>query len=155
MKLSALELRLPPPLVGLVVAAAMWALASWGGSLGWSADLRLGAAAVLASLGLGLDMGGLVAFLRRHTTINPLRPANSSALVTGGVYRFTRNPMYLGMACLLSAWAVWLGSLAGFAGPLVFVLYITRFQIRPEERILGGLFGQAFTDYCARVHRWI
>jgi protein-S-isoprenylcysteine O-methyltransferase Ste14 len=155
MNLDALELRVPPPVVGLLVAAAMWGLAPWGLPMAWPPGLRMGAAVVLVALGLVLDMSGLVAFVRRHTTINPLRPANSSALVTGGVYRFTRNPMYLGMACLLSAWAVWLGSLAGFAGPLVFVLYITRFQIRPEERILGGLFGQAFTDYCERVRRWI
>jgi protein-S-isoprenylcysteine O-methyltransferase Ste14 len=155
MNLDALELRVPPPVVGLLVAAAMWGLAPWGLPMAWPPGLRMGAAVVLVALGLVLDMSGLVAFVRRHTTINPLRPANSSALVTGGVYRFTRNPMYLGMACLLSAWAVWLGSLAGFAGPLVFVLYITRFQIRPEERILGGLFGPAYTDYCARVRRWI
>ncbi len=155
MNLDALELRVPPPVVGLLVAAAMWGLAPWGLPMAWPPGLRLGAAVVLVTLGLVLDMSGLVAFVRRHTTINPLRPTNSSALVTGGVYRFTRNPMYLGMACLLSAWAVWLGSLAGFAGPLVFVLYITRFQIRPEERILGGLFGPACTEYCARVRRWI
>lgn len=93
--------------------------------------------------------------MRRHTTINPLSPRKSTALVTGGVYRFTRNPMYLGMACLLTAWAVWLAALLAFAGPVLFVLYITRFQIRPEERVLTELFGLPYTDYTQRVRRWL
>lgn len=123
--------------------------------MGGSADIRHGLAVALGLIGLALDMSGLVAFLRRHTTINPLRPAKTSALVTGGVYRFTRNPMYLGLACLLTAWALWLGAWQSFAGPLVFVAYITRFQIRPEERALSRLFGVAYSDYIARVRRWL
>lgn len=150
-----LELQIPPPVVGLVMAVAMWGLAPFGPGLGVPESLRLWVALALGCVGGGLDMSGLIAFVRRRTTVNPLKPARTSALVTGGVYRITRNPMYLGMACLLSAWAFWLGAWWPLLGPVAFVLYITRFQIRPEERALTTLFGRAYTDYTARVRRWL
>jgi protein-S-isoprenylcysteine O-methyltransferase Ste14 len=85
-----------------------------------------------------------------------LQPAQAASMVTSGVYRFTRNPMYLGMFCLLAAWAAWLGRLAPLlAGLPAFVLYMNRFQIRPEERALEQRFGAAFREYAARVRRWI
>ena len=103
---------------------------------------------------MGFDLLGLLAFFRRGTTINPLRPAKASALVTGGIYRITRNPMYVGMAFLLAGWAVWLGALWPFLGPVLFVAYLTRFQILPEERILRGKFAE-FDAYATRVRRWL
>ena len=150
-----LELKIPPPVVALLLGAAMWWLAPMGPATPWPEAMRIGLAVPLALLGLSLDFSGLVAFVRRHTTINPLSPLRSTALVTSGVYRWTRNPMYLGLACLLTGWAVWLGAWFAFAGPVLFVLYITRFQIRPEERVLSQLFGSAYTDYTRRVRRWI
>jgi protein-S-isoprenylcysteine O-methyltransferase Ste14 len=150
-----LELKVPPPVVGLVLGLAMWGLAPLGPALGLPDPLRLWLALAIGGMGGALDLSGLIAFVRRHTTVNPLKPAKASALVTRGVYRFTRNPMYLGMACVLVAWALWLGALLPWLGPVAFVLYITRFQIRPEERILTGLFGQPYTDYTQRVRRWL
>jgi protein-S-isoprenylcysteine O-methyltransferase Ste14 len=154
-RLHWLENRVPPPVVGLLRAAAMGWLAPnvpvLDGPPAWRAGLALG----LVVVGGGFDMAGLWAFRRQRTTVNPLRPANASALVTGGVYRITRNPMYVGMACFLLAWAVWLGSLVAFLGPVAFVAFITRFQIRPEERVLAGLFGADFTNYTRRVRRWL
>ena len=100
-------------------------------------------------------MSGILAFRASRTTINPLKPERSSSLVVGGIYRITRNPMYVGMAFLLLAWAVHLSAWLSFTGILAFVLYITRFQIRPEERALQRIFGEAFNAYCARVRRWL
>ncbi|MBT9553679.1 MAG: isoprenylcysteine carboxylmethyltransferase family protein [Hydrogenophaga sp.] len=150
-----LELKVPPPVVGLVVGVAMWFLAPLGPGLAVPDPARLWLALAVAAVGAGFDLTGLIAFVRRHTTVNPLRPTNTSALVTSGVYRITRNPMYLGMACLLTAWAVWLGALWPWLGPVAFVLYITRFQIQPEERVLTTLFGEAYTAYTRRVRRWL
>jgi protein-S-isoprenylcysteine O-methyltransferase Ste14 len=90
-----------------------------------------------------------------RTTTNPLKPANASALVVRGIYRVTRNPMYLGLAALLAAWAIYLSSLAALAVLPLFVLYINRFQIAPEERALRSRFGAEFEAYRARVRRWI
>lgn len=150
-----LELKVPPPVVALLIGAAMWWLAPMGPAMPGPEAMRIGLAVPLALLGLSLDFSGLVAFVRRHTTINPLSPRKSTALVTSGVYRWTRNPMYLGLACLLTAWAIWLGAWFPFAGPVLFVLYITHFQIQAEERVLSQLFGSAYTDYTRRVRRWI
>jgi protein-S-isoprenylcysteine O-methyltransferase Ste14 len=150
-----LELKVPPPVVALLLGLVAWWLAPQGPAIAWPEWLRQGLAAALLLTGGSLDFSGLVAFVLRHTTINPLRPRRSSALVTTGIYRVTRNPMYLGLVCLLSAWAVWLSALLPWAAPVLFVLYITRFQIRPEERVLTELFGQPYTDYTQRVRRWI
>ncbi len=153
--MNALELKIPPPVVALLLALAMWALVALGPALPWPEGIRRVVALVLALVGASFDFMGLVAFLRRHTTINPLRPANASALVTSGIYRVTRNPMYVGLVSFLTAWAVWLGAWLAFAGPVVFVLYITRFQIQPEERVLTTLFGDTYTAYTRRVRRWL
>lgn len=153
--MKALELKIPPPVVALLLALAMWQLAALGPALPWPEGTRRGVALALALLGASFDFAGLIAFLRRHTTINPLAPRKTTALVTTGIYRFTRNPMYVGLVMFLTAWAVWLGAAWPLLGPVVFVLYITRFQIQPEERALAGLFGEAYTAYTRRVRRWI
>jgi len=150
--LKALELKVPPPIVAIAAGWLMWVLA--GGAPAGAGD-RAGLAIGLAVLGACLDIAGLVAFRRARTTMNPLRPQASTALVRGGIYRFTRNPMYVGLLTILLAWAAYLGSLAALAGLPAFVLYIDRFQIRPEERILAGLFGDEFAAYCRAVRRWL
>lgn len=149
-----LEHRIPPPLVGLITAVLMW----WGSgmpALHWPGGLRGGVVALLLAAGAGFDLAGLLSFRASRTTINPLRPEKASALVTGGVYRVTRNSMYVGMACLLTAWALVLSDWPALLGPAGFVLYITRFQIRPEERALQGLFGEEYRAYMVRVRRWL
>ena len=150
-----LEHRIPPPLVGLVIAAAMWAVAALPPALAVAPGPRQVLVGLLVVAGLAFDLCGFIAFRRLRTTVNPLRPENASALVTGGVYRFTRNPMYVGMALLLTAWAVQLSSPWAFVGPVAFILYINRFQIVPEERALRELFGEAWAAYAARVRRWL
>jgi protein-S-isoprenylcysteine O-methyltransferase Ste14 len=142
--------------VGALLAVAMWLLAQIPPSLPpLPHGARVGAAVLLAATGIAFDVLGLLAFLRSRTTVNPLRPEKTSALVTGGVYTIKRNPMYVGLALLLTGWAVYLGALWPFAGPALFVLYIDRLQIRPEQRALERLFGAQYTAYAARVRRWL
>ena len=150
-----LEHRVPPPIVGLAVAMAMWLLARLPPGFHLATWLREAAALLLVAAGVTFDFLGILAFLRQRTTVNPLRPQNASALVTGGVYRVTRNPMYVGMALLLTAWAVQLSSAWPFLGPAAFVLYMNRFQIAPEERAMHALFGESWSAYAARVRRWL
>jgi protein-S-isoprenylcysteine O-methyltransferase Ste14 len=110
---------------------------------------------ILCAAGAAIALGGVLSFVRAKTTVNPLKPESSAALVSTGVYSFTRNPMYLGMALVLLAWAAYLYSIWALAGPALFAGYITRFQIVPEERALGGLFGDRFASYKKRVRRWL
>lgn len=153
--MTSLDHKIPPPVVGALVAGGMWGLSPFASSLALPSTVRTVAVAVLLVAGLAFDLLGLLAFRAARTTVNPLAPGRAAALVTGGVYRITRNPMYLGMALLLLAWAVYLSAWPAFAGPVAFVLYITRFQIRPEERVLQAKFGDAFTHYAERVRRWL
>jgi len=153
--MRALELRIPPPVVAILIAAAMWGVSSHQPSLSLVPTMRQFLAAVLAVVGVSFDLLGLLAFHRSRTTINPMNPSKSSALVTGGVYRVTRNPMYVGLALLLTAWAVHLSALWPFAGPVLFVIYMNRFQIGPEERVMRSKFGEEYAAYAARVRRWL
>ena len=154
-KVRFLELRIPPPLVGIAVAAVMWAVARVTPVLQLPRLVRLLLAATLCAIGVVIAIGGVVSFRRAKTTVNPLRPETSAVLVSAGVYSFTRNPMYLGMLFVLFAWAVYLSSIWSLSGPLLFALYITVFQIVPEERVLGELFGAAYAEYKKRVRRWL
>ena len=153
--MSFLELRIPPPAVGLLVAAGMLAVARLPPSMAIPWLVRLLIAAALFVAGIAVALGGVVSFRRTRTTVNPLKPDTTTALVVTGVYSFTRNPMYLGMVLVLIAWAVFLASPWTLAGPAVFALYITRFQIVPEERVLLELFGESFADYGRQVRRWL
>ena len=153
--IRSLELRVPPVAVVLIAGALMWALA-W--ALPWpGAELagRVLLASLVALSGVVLGVAGIVEFRRARTTVNPMTPGASSSLVERGIYRRTRNPMYLGMALLLLGWGIWLGSLVALLVLPLFTAYLTRFQIVPEERALAANFGEAFAAYQRRVRRWL
>ena len=153
--MSALELKIPPPLVALCTAILMWLTPAPAGSLAVPFGLRLGIALALVCLGLGISVSGVVAFRRARTTLNPIKASSASALVSSGIYRYTRNPMYLGLLIALFAWAVYLSRPLALLFLPVYVLYITRFQIVTEERVLSSLFGTAYSAYRERVRRWL
>ena len=153
--MQSLELKIPPPLVAGILALLMW-----GGVRLWlPTDVppyaRLVAANLLVVAGLGFDLAGFISFRRARTTINPFKPATASALVHSGVYRITRNPMYVGLTLILLGLAVYLWSPWAAPGPLVFAAYIRRFQIAPEERALSALFGEQYLVYQRKVRRWL
>ena len=152
---SLLELRVPPVAVVSVAALGMWLLARWTPGLEWGRSWRLGAAVLLLATGIVIAVAGVLEFRRVRTTVNPTTPHAASSMVRSGIYRHTRNPMYLGMLLVLAAWAVWLASPAAFAVLPVFLLYLNRYQIEPEERILAGLFGGEFDAYRRSVRRWL
>ena len=103
--------------------------------------------------GFGLTAVG--AFRRSGTTIDPVHIERASSLVTSGVYRITRNPMYVSLTLMLVAWALWLDGPWVWAGPPLLVLWLDRFQIRPEEQTMAARFGEAYHSYRGQVRRWI
>jgi protein-S-isoprenylcysteine O-methyltransferase Ste14 len=150
-----LELKIPPPAVAVAFGLLMWFASSLVAPVAVPFGVRAGVGAVLAAFGLLIDLVGIITFWRARTTINPIRPGKTSALVTGGPYRFSRNPMYLGLLLFLLAWAVYLSSWLAVILVPVFVIYINRFQIQPEERVMLSHFGPEYTSYQARVRRWL
>ena len=153
--MQALELKIPPLLLVLLFALAMWLLAPLSASL--SAPLALYTnvlALCLAMTGIAVALAGVLAFRRAKTTVDPRIPQQSSSLVIVGIYRYSRNPMYLGFLLLLSALACYWQSVPGLLLLPLFVLYMNRFQIQPEERFLLQKFGADYQAYLTRVQRW-
>ncbi len=150
-----LELRVPPLAVLLIAGALMGMIALATHSLGWSYPIRVVSGLAFAAIGILIAVSGLVSFRRARTTASPLRPDKASSLVASGIYRYTRNPMYLGMLLVLVGWAVYLARPWALLVLPVFVIYMNRFQIGPEERVLGGIFGGEFANYRRRVRRWL
>jgi len=152
-----MELKVPPAIVWIVCALLMRLAGRVAGGLSFSMPAPLWAGLMVLCVigGFGIAWMGLAAFHRAGTTTHPMQPDRATALVTGAVYRYTRNPMYLGMALLLLAWALYLANLAAFSGIVLFVAYITRFQIIPEERALSRIFKEEYETYRRSVRRWI
>ncbi len=150
-----LELKIPPVLVWLIMGAAMLGVSYAVPGLSFTVPGRVAIALVLVVLGEGLAVAGVAAFRRGRTTVNPLTPNASSSVVTSGVYRVSRNPMYLGFLIALVGWAVFLANAGAALFLPAFVVYMTQFQIKPEERALLAKFGSEFALYMSRVRRWL
>jgi protein-S-isoprenylcysteine O-methyltransferase Ste14 len=153
--MKAIENRVPPPLIVLLIGGAMWCVARYSQHVLWPNGLRMTIVVCLFVAGVAFGGSGFRAFARARTTIDPVNLESASVLVTGGIFRVSRNPMYVGFAVLLAAWAIWLQAPWALAGVLLFVAFIQRFQIIPEERVLTAKFGASYDQYRERVRRWL
>lgn len=150
-----LELKIPPLVIVLVTAGLMWLVARKTPGFAFLFSVREVFAIGFAMIGIVTSTLGFAAFRRAGTTLNPMTPNSSSALVMEGVYKRTRNPMYLGFLLILLAWGIFLLNWLTFLLLPLFIAYMNRFQIQPEERALASLFGPEFVAYQAKVRRWI
>ena len=153
--MKTLELKIPPLLLVVLFAVVMWLLAQWLPFLVLPLSWRLLFAGTFAISGVTVALAGVLAFRKADTTVDPRVPQQSSSLVIRGIYRYSRNPMYVGFLLLLVAWALYLMNLAALALLPLFVWYINRFQITPEERFLLEKFGADYQAYCKNVRRWL
>lgn len=153
--MRALEMKIPPALLMAVLALLMWLTPFVGPSLWFSFPGQPVVMGLVTIPGMLITLAGFTAFRREGTTVDPTRPETASSLVVTGVYRFSRNPMYLGFLLVLAGWGIHISNLLAFAALPVFVAYLTRFQIIPEERALLSLFGSAYSDYQRSVRRWL
>lgn len=145
-----------PPLALVLLLALVMALLHWRlPLLQWTLPGARGLAVLVALAGAATCALGVLSFRRARTTVNPLAPERASALVAEGIYRYSRNPMYVGFAQLLLGWALWLGSLSALLVLPLFVLWMNRFQIAPEESALEQLFGDEYRRYRQSVRRWL
>ena len=155
LRFQSLELKIPPPVVFLVCAGAMKGAAVACPFAAFDFPGRTAAAWVCFVPGAVLGLGGIATFLRARTTLHSDRPQGAAKLVTTGVYRISRNPMYAGLLCALAGGALALGNVLAALAPLAFFAYVDRFQIRPEERALREKFGAAFDAYAQATRRWL
>lgn len=150
-----LSTRIPPPAIALGSGALMWwvdrhvpllrLLGRPWNQIGWA----------LIAMGALVDAVAVIAFIRARTTVNPLRVDQASHLVISGLYRVTRNPMYLGLITVLAGWALLLGSLCPWLLVIAFERIIATSQIQAEEAALTARFGNDYVQYTRQVHRWL
>jgi protein-S-isoprenylcysteine O-methyltransferase Ste14 len=150
-----LDLKVPPPAVAVFMAAVMWLGSRYAPAFGFHLPARDGIAAAFFLAGILSSVSGVASIKRARTTLNPMKPDSATTLVNSGIYRFTRNPMYLGLLLLLLGWAIHLSNVIALVVAAGFILYMNRFQIAPEERALASRFGPQFTAYASKVRRWL
>ena len=150
-----LELRIPPLVLAAAFAVAIALVSVHAPLLRIPIPGHKYAGAALVIVGLMVSAVGVLQFRRARTTVNPMSPHKASAVVSSGLYRWSRNPMYLGMAVALLGLAVWASALAAYLLVVAFCWYLTLFQIIPEEKALLAAFGPEFAQYMAKVRRWV
>lgn len=155
MALNALEHKIPPPIILVVIAIAMWFLAHYTRT--WHLPFTSKWVLILLFVAIALFFGptAVIIFRKNKTTVDPVRIDRASSLVTIGPFKFSLNPMYVAMLALLFAWLVFLAAPWAILGPILFELYILKFQIWPEERAMLAKFGSAYLNYAQKVRRWI
>ncbi|MGC3833737.1 methyltransferase family protein [Moritella viscosa] len=150
-----LENKIPPPVITLLFAVLMWGISFITPNLTFSLALRLPLSLLIVVLGSFFCVAGVASFKKATTTVNPLKPEAASSLVNSGIYRISRNLMYVGFALFLLSWGVYLSSPWTILVIVGFVFYMNKFQIIPEERALTTIFGSEFTSYLSQVRRWL
>ena len=143
-------LFIPPPLLCLLIGTAMHFLPKVA-----SYSVHFAIIAFVIMLSFLIAGGSVFQFFIRKTTINPHDFKHTTQLVSTGIFRFSRNPMYLSLAGLLVAWALYLQSAVSFLGVFLFIYLITQWQIKPEEYWLEKKFGESYLAYKKKVRRWI
>jgi protein-S-isoprenylcysteine O-methyltransferase Ste14 len=152
---STLELKIPPVLLVVVFAVLMWMVSLALPEIHVPSTFRVVVFAALTVIGAFFSISGVMSFKKAKTTVNPTTPKASSSLVTSGIYKHTRNPMYVGFLFFLIGWGVFLSNVYALALTVGFILYMNRFQIQPEERALESIFGTEILAYKKRVRRWL
>lgn len=152
--MNQLELKIPPIALLFIFASVMWLmppLINWTDITFLSKMIAL----LAAVSGMVFCILGVAKFRENETTVDPRYPDKSEHLVIDGIYQYTRNPMYVGFALVLTAEAAAMQNAGAVFLVFIFIAYMQRFQIIPEERILKDKFGDAYDRYTAKVARWI
>jgi len=148
-----METKIPPPIVTLVFGLSIYFSRGIFQAVEIKYSFYIGI--LLLILGLGILISAVGLFRKDKTTVNPLSPEQATKLVTDGIFKYSRNPMYLGMALVLCSIAVSFNLIGGIILIALFCFYITKFQILPEERAMSNLFSQDFDKYKQATRRWI
>ena len=145
--------KIPPPIISLFFGLCIYFSKDYFFSFEYKFLDTLSYISYL--MGLCILILAVNSFKKQNTTVNPIKIENASSLVTSGVFEYSRNPMYLGMAIILFGLALMFNVIGGTLFTLLFAIYITKFQIRPEEEVMERLFGEDFLQYKQNVRMWL
>ena len=149
-----MALKIPPAIIFIFFAGIMYLLATFLPVGYFDFYGRYLLIKILLGAAILLGIISIVQFLRAKTSVDPLNPSKAQKLVTGGLYNYSRNPMYLTLLLILLAWGLWLGNAFNTVTAALFVAYMNRFQIIPEEDALREKFGKDYEKYTIKVRRW-
>lgn len=155
MFMEKLELKIPPAVQVIIAWLFTWLLTSFAPITHFEFAIQTSSAIALFVLGLTIIVVCGLGFFKKKTTVDPRDPSQTSALVIAGLYHYSRNPMYVGFLMMVIAFAIYMGSLAGILTIPLFIWYMNRFQIIPEEQFLQEKFADAYKDYTKSVRRWL
>lgn len=151
-----MHLRIPPPIVALIGILLIFLSKDYILILYLHPYLQNTLSILFLVIGFVIILSATKEFKKSNTTVNPMKPETSTSLVTSCIFKYTRNPMYLGLSSILLASCFYFSSLLGIIVYVpFFILYITVFQIIPEEEVMKSLFNDEYLDYCSKVRRWI
>ena len=150
-----MKLLIPPPILALMSAILMLIISKYFNKANFSLNQHNQFALFFLIVALIIIVISIAKFIKIKTTISPLKPNKTSILVDSGIYKYTRNPMYLGLLLILFSLFLYLKNFLSFLVLPLFVIYITKNQILPEEKVLENLFGDQYKKYKNKVRRWI
>ena len=148
-----MKTKIPPPIVTLIFGLCIYFSGPYFPEYIFSMANFL--SGLILFVGVSILIVSAVSFKRHQTTINPLKPEQASSLIISGVFSFSRNPMYLGMVFILLALSFRFNLVGGILFTSIFIMYITKFQIIPEEAAMKSIFGEDFNKYKNKTRRWI
>ena len=148
-----IKTKFPPPLVALTFGFLINYTKNIFPKIEIKNEIIFGSLMIIS--GLIIILSAIILFKKYQPTITPLNPSNATKLITDGIYKFSRNPMYLGLLLVLLGISIILNLTGGFFLIPLFILYLNLFQIIPEENAMVDLFKDEFLEYKKKVRRWI
>jgi len=150
-----MKLKVPPAVQTLIFSFSMWVIDKYFILGDFTFNGQKITAKIIFSFGILLTILAIWSFKKAKTSSDPTNPSKATTLVTHGIYKYSRNPMYLTILIVLFSWMIALGNIFNIIILIIFVYYITTYQIKPEEEALTKLFKNDYTNYCNKVRRWI
>lgn len=150
-----MKLKIPPAFQVLFFGFLMWLIKKLSAQTQFIFEYQKEISVLLFFLGVVIGLLALYTFQKAKTSVDPLNPEKASSLVVIGIYKYSRNPMYLALLFVLLAFFVRLGNFYNLSIIVLYIIYITEFQIKPEETVLTNLFGEEYLNYKLNVRRWI
>jgi len=150
-----MELKIPPLIQVLLFGAGMLLISKLFPATTLSIPANIPTGIAVIAIGIITAFAGVAEFRKAKTTVDPRHPQKSENLVTTGIYKISRNPMYLGFLIALLGWSIILKNIIALLLLPAFVIYINHYQIKPEERFLLKKFDSNYSKYCSKVRRWV
>ena len=146
-------IKIPPPLIVLVLIVSIYFSSKKIDLI--NIPLQLEISIFILSAGILIFVNPVLQFIKSKTTVNPIQFEEVNKLVTSGIFKYSRNPMYLGMLMIVISTSIFYLNIYSILTPLLFILWINKFQIKREEEFLIEKFGDEYLSYKKKTRRWI